>query len=188
METKSQIPSFRVKVVDQAKVDRDAYLEPADESDMPANWTFDWKNFWKRADWYCEAFIKLSYKGEILGLVRFALYPAHTDSDFEYLEILHLETVPRNKRTVNPVGFWLIWYACLIGIRCCSGQKDETLIRLDSVERSIPYYEDKVTMDPLGYSQLAPGEDGYAFRFTKEGAKSFCGRQTHIYGCPVKIL
>ncbi len=186
MTMETQIPRFLVQVTDNLGHKWHANLEPANEKDLPDNWNFDWKGFWKRADFYCEAFIRLSYQGKVLGLVRFALYPAHTeDVDFKYLEILHVEAIPRRKRAINPVGFWLIWYACYIGLTCCPGDENGTLIRLDSTEAAMPYYENKVNMEPLGWTQIAPGEEGYAFRFTKEGAEAFCRRQQEFYGKPL---
>lgn len=187
MEAEAQIPLYRVKVRDENGVSQDAYLEPAVEDDMIGDWGFDWQGLWCRADFYCEAFIKLSFSNRLLGLIRFALYPAHTDNEFEYLEILHLEAVPRSQRNVSPVGFWLIWYACHIGLMCCPGESDGTLIRLDSTEDAMEYYESKVKMYPLGGVRSAPGESLYAFRFTKQEAKRFCRRQERTYGRPVSI-
>lgn len=187
MEPEPQIPGYRVRVKDQNGLSHDAYLEPADKIDMIGSRNFDWLGFWDKADFYCEAFIKLSFGSRVLGLIRFALYPAHTDCDFEYLEILHLEAVHRNQRAANPVGFWLIWYGCHIALMCCPGEEDGTLIRLDSTEGAIEYYENKVSMYPLGWVTSAPGEDLYAFRFTTQEAERFCRRQEHAYGKPVKL-
>jgi hypothetical protein len=66
---------YTVNVLDQKGVVQKAVLEPAIEEDMPTDWTCHWVNFWNRADFDCEAIIKLSYQGTLLGLVRLALYP-----------------------------------------------------------------------------------------------------------------
>jgi hypothetical protein len=51
----------------------------------------------------------------------------------------------------------------------------------DSVENAIPYYRDIIKMESLGWVTLAPGEDGYAFRFTLTEARNFCRRQENTY-------
>jgi hypothetical protein len=191
-ETEETTPSYRVKALGQTEAFLDAYLEPASEGDMPSinstDWTFDWRSFWTKTDFGCEAIVKLSYQGEVLGLIRFGLYPYPFPGDApEYLEILHLECVPRDRRLVNPVGFWLIWYALKIGLKYCVGDDDGILVRLDSVEEAIPYYRDKVKMEGLGWTDIAPGEQGYAFKFTKEGAEEFCRRLQQAYGFPVQL-
>jgi hypothetical protein len=91
------------------------------------------------------------------------------------------------EKAVNPVGFWLLWYALKIGLQHCVGDADGTLIRLDSIEDAIPYYRDKVKMEELGWASLAPGEQGYAFRFTQERAQESCSRVEQEYGCPVPL-
>lgn len=191
-ETGETTPSYRVKVLGQTGAFLDAYLEPANEGDMPSinsnYWTFDWRGFWTKADFDCEAIVKLSYQREVLGLIRFALYPYPFPDDApEYLEILHLQCVSRDRRLVKPVGFWLIWYAVKIGLKYCVGEDDRTLVRLDSVEEAIPYYRDKVKMEGLGWTEIAPGEQGYAFRFTEEEAEAFCQRLEQYYGSPVQL-
>ena len=194
VEIEETIPSYRVKVLgQQTRADLDAYLEPANEDDMPSltssGWIFDWKGFWTKTDFECEAIIKLSYQRKVLGLIRFGLYPYPfpTDNAPDYLEILHLQCVSRDRRQVNPVGFWLIWYALKIGLKYCVGDDDGTLVRLDSVEEAIPYYRDKVKMEGLGWTDIAPGEQGYAFKFTKQGAEEFCGRLEQCYGFPDRL-
>lgn len=192
VETEEPTPSYRVKALSQTGGFVDAYLEPANKGDMPSmnstDWTFDWRGFWTKADFNCEAIVKLSYQREVLGLIRFALYPYPCSDDApEYLEILHLQCVSRDRRLVNPVGFWLIWYALKIGLKYCVGDNDGILVSLDSVEEAIPYYRDKVKMEGLGWTNTAPGEQGYAFKFTKEGAKAFCRRLEQGYSSPVLL-
>lgn len=185
-------PIYRVRVLDRYGIELDAYLEPALEEDMPSlsssDWTFNWCEFWQNTDFDCEAIIKLSCQEEVLGLVRFGLYPyPFLDDAAQYLEILHLECVSKLIRSVNPVGFWLLWYAFQIGLQYCVGEADGTLFRLDSLEEAIPYYRDKVKMEELGWTTIAPGESGYAFRFTQFGAQEFCKEVEQEYGCPVQL-
>ena len=151
------------------------------------DWTFNWREFWQKADFDCEAIIKLFCQGKVLGLARLGLFPYPSDDAPEYLEILHIQCVSKSRRQVNPVGFWLLWYALKIGLQYCVGDADGTLIRLDSIEDAIPYYRDKVKMEKLGWTSLAPGEQGYAFRFTQERAQEFCSRVEQEYGCPVPL-
>lgn len=185
--------NYKVKVLDNSGIKLDAYLEPALEKDLPPinspDWTFNWREFWQDANFKCEAIIKLYCQGKLLGLVRFALYPHPFPGDApEYLEILHLQCLSQPRREgVSPVGFWLIWYASQIGLQYCVGEDDGTLIRLDSLEDAISYYRDKVKMEGLGWTTIAPGEEGYAFRFTREGAQEFCSRIEQEYGCPISI-
>jgi hypothetical protein len=179
--------SHTVKVIDNIGVAQQAVLEPATEADMPTDWTCNWVNFWNRADFDCEAIIKLSSQGMLLGLVRFALYPyigLGKAENFEYVEILHLEALPRKERLLQPVGLWLIWYAVRIALDSCPGETDGTLLRLDAMKAAIPYYRDKVMMEGLGWTTIAPREEGYAFRFTKQGAAEFLERQQSVYGTP----
>jgi hypothetical protein len=179
--------SYGIQVLTPSGMVLEAVLEPATAKDMPIDWTCNWVNFWNKADFDCEAIIKLSYQGNLLGLIRFALYP-YTEtglpSTIEYVEILHLETLSRRDRHVHPVGFWLIWYAVRIALDFCTGEADGTLVKLDAIKAAIPYYRDKVMMEGLGWITIAPREEGYAFRFTKQGATAFLNRQQSTYGIP----
>ncbi|AFZ34289.1 hypothetical protein Sta7437_0694 [Stanieria cyanosphaera PCC 7437] len=109
--------SYKVNVTKKSSLGNEivtfAYLEEATEEDIPSNdspdWTFDWTSLWNKADFECEAIIKLSFNKEVLGLIRFALYPFCSDNlEPEYLEILHLECISNVKRFIDPVGFWLL--------------------------------------------------------------------------------
>lgn len=191
-ETEDPTPIYKVKVIDNSGIKLDAYLEPAKEEDMPSmslpDFTFAWREFWQNSDFGCEAIIKLSYDGKVLGLMRFGLYPYSLVGDpAEYIEVLHFQCVSKHRRFVNPVGFWLLWYATQIGFNYCVGEADGTLLKLDSLEDAIPYYRDKVNMEGLGWTNIAPGETGYAFKFTKERAKEFCTRVEQEYGYPVRL-
>ncbi len=154
-ETNDTTPIYKVKVEDNLGLKLDAYLEPAKEEDMPSmsspDFTFAWREFWQKSDFDCEAMIKLSYHGKVLGLIRFGLYPySLVGAPPEYVEVLHLQCVSKERRLVNPVGFWLLWYAAQIAFNYCIGEIDGTLFRLDSLEDAIPYYRDKVNMEGLG--------------------------------------
>jgi len=169
-----------------------AFLEEAKKDDLiilnQKGFKCDWIRFWSNSDFDCEAIVKLNYQGNILGLIYFGVYPyPFPNNSPEYLEILNIECIPETGRTFNPVGFWLIWYAVTIGIKTCKGKPDGTLIMLDSLEDAIPYYQDKVMMEGIGWTTIAPKEDGYAFRFTKKQAEQFCTRIQKKYGLPTLI-
>lgn len=143
-EPEDTTPIYKVKVIDNSGIKLDAYLEPAKEEDMPSmsspDFTFAWREFWQNSDFDCEAIIKLSYDGKVLGLIRFGLYPYSLLGDpAEYTEVLHLQCVSKHRRLVNPVSFWLLWYATQIGFNYCVGESDGTLLKLDSLEGAIPY-------------------------------------------------
>ncbi|WP_009631988.1 hypothetical protein [Synechocystis sp. PCC 7509] len=191
-ETEDPTPIYKVEVINHSGIKINACLEPAKKEDMPPvqslDFTFAWREFWQKSDFDCEAIIKLSCQGEILGLIRFGLYPYGLgDYTPEYIEVLHLQCVSKERRSVNPVGFWLLWYAIQIGFSYCIGETDGTLLKLDSLEDAIPYYRDKVKMDGLGWINTPSGEANYAFKFTQERAKEFCIRIEQEYGYPVRL-
>jgi hypothetical protein len=184
------LEKYVVNVFNRTEGLQEALLEPANETDMPSSWSCNWPTFWRQADFDCEAIIKLSHQDKNLGLIRFALYPFAPREKalaLESLAILNLETHPYRERPVYPVGAWLIWYASQIAVQFCIGEADGTLIQLVSLETAIAYYRDKVMMEELGWVTIAPREDGYAFRFTKNGAAEFLQRQESSFGRPRKI-
>lgn len=186
-------PAYRVSVYDNFKHQSNAYVELAEKNDILSlnsfEWTCDWKRIWDVTDFDCEGIIKIVYKDEILGLARSALYPYPCKGKYpNYLEIRNLECISRLKRSVNPVGFWLIWYSVKIAFDFCEVDPElGYLITLDSLEGSIPYYQDKVKMQGIGWTTTAPGEDCYVFIFTKEDARAFLSRIEGKYGRPVLI-
>lgn len=178
---------YSVNVFNQEGENGIAYVEEAEEKDILSkdinDWRCNWRRFWDYADWDCEGIAKLTFKGQILGLIHFALYPYPSQNNIpEYLEILHLECLNRQKRLVNPVGFWLIWYVTKIALEYCQGNSDGEIVVLDAIEFAINYYRDKVKMEEIGWTTIAPGEDGYAFKFTQSSATKFCQRIETKYG------
>lgn len=166
-----------------------ARLEPAEEADMPTSsqWSFNWKELWKRTDFENQYIIKLSYNNILLGLLRYDVY-SNEDSIPYGVEILQLESVSKQTALVAPVGQWLVWYATQVALTFCFFEKyDETLVNLDSLEDAISYYKDIIEMKPLGWVTIAPGEDGYGFEFDVTGARDFCERQKTRYGYPERI-
>ena len=190
MDIIKNLPRYQVPVLDNQGKPLFAYIEESKQEDMPnrdlVNWTCDWKAFWADADFNYEAIIKLHYQGKVLGLVRTAFYPCEV-SNPEYAYISHIECLKSDKRLINPIGQWLIWYVIKISLKYCTGNEPQGLLTLDALEEAIPYYRDKVKMEAIGWANGAPGEDLYAFKFTKEEAEQFCRRLEGHYGRAISI-
>lgn len=179
--------NYSVNVLNQEGVKVIAQLEQVQKKDIQSLTNKDWRcncqGFWNQADWDCEAIIKLTFDEEVLGLIHFALYPFPALNNIpDYVEILHIECLNQPKRLVNPVGFWLIWYATKVALKYCQGNSEGELLVLDAVEDAIDYYRDKVKMEEIGWTTIAPREDGYAFKFTQNSAQEFCQRIEITYG------
>ncbi len=191
MSETEMIERYSVPVFDTSGNAVFAILEKAQKLDMSVfkteNGKCDWECFWQDADFNCEAIIKITYLQTILGLIRFGLYPYPTDEEPEFIYVSHVECVETEKRLVNPVGFWLFWHVTQIALGFCSGDRKGTILFLDSVEDAIDYYRDKVMMEGIGWVSSVPGEDYYAFRFTKEQGEAFCNRVEGNYGSAVPI-
>lgn len=184
------VKSFQVSVLARTGTQQTALLTPATEEDMPTDWTFNWLLLWQATDFDCQNIIKLIYDKQLWGLVRYGVYPYSDSTSPQFLEIEHLETNPASRgelseRLIVPIGKWLIWYAVQVGLQCCSGT--DTLIVLVSLEDAINYYRDVIQMQYLGPTTIAPGEDGYAFKFSKKEAKAFCNRQENEWGAPTSL-
>lgn len=183
------IGAYKVHVKTPTVTSALARLEPAEEADMPTSsqWSFNWKELWKRTDFENQYIIKLSYNNILLGLLRYDVYSNEEGIPYG-VEILQLESVSKQTALVAPVGKWLVWYATQVALTFCFFDKyDETLVNLDSLEDAISYYKDIIEMKPLGWVTIAPGEDGYAFEFDVTGARYFCERQKTRYGYPERI-
>ncbi|MFQ4143652.1 hypothetical protein [Chlorogloeopsis sp. ULAP02] len=87
------------------------------------------------------------------------------------------------ERLIEPIGKWLIWYATKVGLEYCQGEAEALLIFLVSLDTAVSYYRDKVQMEYLKPVTIAPGEDGYAFRFSRTAA-AFCERHESEQGMP----
>jgi hypothetical protein len=181
------IGSYHVSVKIKDVNNQRAVLTPAKAEDMPIDWSFDWPGLWQRSDFDCQNIVKLVYEEQIWGLVRYGLYLYPGSPTF--LEIEHLETNPTSRgqateRLIEPVGKWLIWYAVQVGLRYCSEGGSERLIELVSLEEAFTYYRDIIQMQYLAPTTIAPGEDGYVFKFSRTEARAFCNRQEIDWGVP----
>jgi hypothetical protein len=189
----NQLPTYVVKIFKDG-LSGDAYLAEANERDIAEisalqDFRCDWKALWENADFDCEALVKMTHKSQIQGIVKFALYPYPApDGMPEFVEILNIESLTGDSKTVYPVGYWLIWYAVKICLEVgCSGDISESVLVLISVKLAIPYYQDKVKMEGLCWTSLGPEEEGYAFRFSKSQAIEFLNRIENEYGQPTEI-
>jgi hypothetical protein len=172
------------------KGDKTALSELAQEHDMPNGWDFSWPELWSKTNFEYQCIVKLTYEDTLWGLARYSIYPGYNGQNL--VEIEHLEANPNSRsqvenRLVEPIGKWLVWYAIQVALELGLTDSDSTLIALASVPESFDYYRDVLEMDYLGPAPSAPGEDGYAFRFTRAGAVAFCAKQEQEWGIPRKI-
>lgn len=196
--SENQLPTYVVKILKDG-LSGDAYLAEANERDIAEisalqDFSCDWKALWENADFDCEALVKMTHQSQIQGIVKFGLYPyPATDGTPEFVEILNIESLTEDRKTVYPVGYWLIWYAVKICLEVgCSGDSSggdssDSVLFLISVELAIPYYQDKVKMEGLHWTSLGTEEEGYAFRFSKGQAIKFLNRIENEYGQPTEI-
>jgi hypothetical protein len=183
-----EMPRYRIDVLNENRILEYAYLEQLNEPDLnqstASHFECSWLDFWKGADFDCEAFIKFVYRGEILGLIRFVLYPYPLNNGkAEFVEIMQIESIRGKLKIPFPVGRWLIWYAAKISMdfNCTANERGSVMI-LISLEAAIDYYQNKVKMEGRGWTTISPCEDGYAFSFSKEQAAEFCDRTQSTYG------
>ena len=183
------IGSYQVTIQTQSAGEQVAVLYPAKAEEMPTNWTFDWSALWQSTDFDCQNIVKLVYAGQVWGLVRYGLYPYPGNPKF--LEIEQLEANPTSRgedtnRLIKPIGQWLIWYATKVGLQYCL-EDGNTLIFLVSLDSAVGYYRYRIQMEYLEPVTIAPGEDGYAFRFSRTDAAGFCRRHESQWGVPTSL-
>jgi hypothetical protein len=183
------VDTYQIKLVSTNWVIHLSVATREDIETVSSILTCDWLYFWSRLDSDCEAIVKLEAEGSVQGLIHIALYPYPLQANRpEYLEIIHIETIQSPNRLVTPVGLYLIWYAAKTSLDFdCTGNDDGSIIELDALESAIDYYRDKVMMEGRGCRSIAPGEEGYAFRFSQAQAIEFCTRIEQQYGIPSPI-
>ncbi|MBD2083529.1 hypothetical protein NDI49_05145 [Trichocoleus sp. ST-U3] len=184
------IGSYRVRVLTQAAGEQEAVISPARMEDMPNNWTFSWQELWQRTDFEVQNIVKLVYEEQVWGLIRYGVN-LYADSP-ETLEIEHLEANPISRgklanRLIEPIGKWLIWYATQVSLRYCSGGGSDTPIFLVSLDSAFDYYRDIIEMQYVGAKSIAPGDDGYVFKFSRDNAAAFCRRHERQWGIPASV-
>lgn len=183
---------YQVSIQADSTIRQTALLAPAREEDLPTDWEFSWRELWQKTDFDCQGIVKLVYSEQVWGLVRFGLYPYSEPPELvepQFLEIEQLEAHPTSRgtsasRSVAPIGKWLIWYATRLSLRLCSGGSNDTPVFLVALLEAIDYYRDIIQMQDLGSTTIGPGEDGYAFKFSRAEAEAFCRRQESQWGVP----
>lgn len=184
------IGSYRVRVLTQAAGEQEAVISPARVDDMPNSWTFSWQELWQRTNFDLQNIVKLVYEQQVWGLIRYSVFPYPGSP--ETLEIEQLEANPVSRgqqanRLIEPIGKWLIWYATQVGLRYCSGGVSDTPVLLVSLDSAVDYYRDIIEMQYVGAINIAPGEDGYVFKFSTDNAAAFCQRQESQWGVPTPL-
>lgn len=103
---------FQANVLDSSGDIQQAFLLPATLVDIPREWSFDWPGIWSSSDFDCQGIIKFVYENQVLGLIRYGLYPYPGTPAF--LEVEQLEANPAD-RFVEPwvggsFGMKYKWY------------------------------------------------------------------------------
>lgn len=196
--------SYWVSVSDSSNIGVRAFIGPAKEKDLPTKWECDWPNIWGRADFDCQAVIKLSVNGDLWGLMSYGLYPYPAkppNLQPKLLILEHLETHPGRRIEkyrfrpkpppapspyINPVGKWLVWHACETALDYCGIDRNPLLL-LDATVDAVDYYRDVIGMKMTEGNNSRFGEESYAFSFDGSSAKNFCDLQKRLFGCPQKI-
>lgn len=200
------LPSYQVNVRNKNTNGYEfGLLGEAQKEDMPSlkvnSWTCFWERFWEISDFECEAIIKFTYSQptddhpKVLGLCRLGIYPFKDQEDKPenekrwFLDITNLETIQgeQNRPPIIPIGQWLVWYAVDMALTYCIPNDPNCLVTVDSLEQAIPYYRSVIGMDGVGYKEGAPGEEIYAFKFTKTQARAFHRRMGQQYGVPLPL-
>lgn len=179
--------SYEVLLQAASQQQKTAILSAAAVDEMPVDWSFRWSELWELTDFDCQGIAKLSVDGRIWGLIRYGWYPYPGQPAF--LEIEQVEASPFSRgilpnRPLRPIGRWLIWYAIQTAFQLRLGTDDDTLVILTALASDFDYYRDVIQMECLGPLTIAPGEEGYVFRFTSAIAASFCQRQQRQWGMP----
>ncbi|WP_210391439.1 hypothetical protein [Synechococcus sp. PCC 7502] len=157
---------------------------------MPTTWNFFWKDLWNSTDFEYQGIVKISCDGLLWGLVRYSVFPLNDHQNI--LEVEHLESNPISRgtldnRLVAPIGQWLMWYVSKVALQYCPCNNDDPLLILSSLETATDYYRDVIKLEYIGVAPSAPGEDLYAFRFTRDKATEFCKSHERKWGRPSRI-
>ncbi len=180
-------PTIQVPIRNRDQSISYALISKAKQVDMPLDWQCDWNRlFLDLEEDYYEGIVKIKYQNVLLGLVKYTFYPNPPDH-IEFLEINHLEALPKPSRKAHPIGRWLIWYVCNLALNYCSLESSAKILFLNSVGNAFTFYRDTIRMEYIEPVTLAPGEDGYAFRFNRRDAQNFCENLEKTYGCPAVL-
>ncbi|MFN4886921.1 MAG: hypothetical protein ACK47D_10005 [Pseudanabaena sp.] len=166
---------------------KNGFIEEANLEDMPKKWDFNWLYIWTLTDFEVQKIVKLVYENKVYGLVRFSEFEIENISviEIEQLEAISTSRYGIDLRLVDPIGKWLIWYVAKIALENKNIKNSEPLIYLSAKLDAVDYYRDAINMEYIGNPYRSTGdEDGYAFKFTREQAESFCSNQERKWGKP----
>ncbi len=174
-----------------------ALLMPAERADMLSqSLKFNWNDIWMTTFFGWEGIVKCVYKGSVKGLMQYAIQPEAEPEDDNFVpikqpgfvEVVYLEAVQDiEQRLIDPVGYWLMWYAVQTALQYCEGSKNNSVLGLLSKPESCSYYKNKVKMDYGSFTTNTPsGTTATPFRFTDKAAQSFCNGLQTSYGRPTK--
>lgn len=196
-------PTYRVLVKTKESAPINGIVGPISKERLPTDWDFEWPYIWDRTDFSGQAIIALSVEGAVWGVVKFGLYPCgDTDISPEVMVVEQLEAHPsRNKNRspflskpppspepyIDPVGRWLMWYACQIALDNCQPEEEKPLIVLDAAFDAVDYYIDIIGMKMTDDSVSSSGEDSYGFSFDTDEAEDFWAMQHVSFGKPQRI-
>ena len=202
---KYDCPIYQVLVKTKESVPLAGIVGPASRENLPEDWDFEWPYIWDRTDFSGQSIITLSVEGVIWGVVKFGLYPYGAAGVCpEVMVIEQIEAHPsRNKRRspflkppppspapapyIDPVGRWLIWYACQIALDNCHPEEGKPLIVLSAVFDAVDYYIDIIGMKMADDNISSYEEDGYGFSFDTDEAEDFWSMQHVSFGKPQQV-
>lgn len=183
-----------------------AFIGPASWNDLPSDWSCDWRSIWSRTDFDCQAIIKMTESDNLWGMMRYSLYPYNSDEPGNTPNFLFIENIEAHparqppetyayKREkprapvpfVNPVGKWLMWYACKTALDYCSIGA-EPILGLGAESRAVDYYRDIIGMKMVDIGLSSTGGDTHAFNFNRDSAQIFCDLQRAAYGNPQAVI
>ena len=185
------IGSYQVKVLIESSNEEIAIIAPASFDDMPKNWDCNWLNIWNETTFDCQNIVKMVYKDQVWGLVKYSLYPYFYPEPAPplFLEINNIEAYSTSRgdvtsRLIEPIGKWLIWYAIKVAFQFCPVTTVESFVYIEALPQAVSYYRDNIQMESLGLSPSTPKEDLYVFRFSRTAAAKFCERHESRWGKP----
>jgi hypothetical protein len=183
------IGAYQVKVVTPSG-EKIAIVAPANKVDMPNTWDFFWESLWDFTDFEYQGIIKITCDDDLWGLVRYSIFSINDQQNV--LEVEHLEANPISRgvlanRLVLPIGQWLIWYVSKVALQYCPCHDNDPILLISSLETATDYYRDVIKIEYIGIAPSAPGEDLYAFRFTRDKATEFCNSHESKWGRPSRI-
>jgi hypothetical protein len=192
----SYIGSYTIPVVHRQNKERDnGLILPAERDDMSnSHLSFNWTGVWQSTWFGWEGIVKCVYQGSVKGLMQYAIQPTAEPEDEHFnprkqaglVEIVYLETIQDiEERLIDPVGYWLIWYAVQIGFKYCTGSNNGSILGLSAKPEACDYYKNKVRMEYGNFTASTPTTvTTKPFRFTNHDANSYCERLYAKYGKP----